>query len=738
MSLKEYNRKRNFDQTTEPPGQLSPSAGELRFVIQMHEATRLHFDFRIEFDGTFKSWAVPKGPSLNPNDQRLAVFVEDHPIEYGGFEGIIPKGNYGAGTVMIWDAGTFHERSSATPEESRQNLIAGLAKGHITIVLSGRKIGGEFAFIKIKDSPDPKAWLLVKKRDEFASYTVNVLDQKTSVASGRTINEIAAGSEARNEVWIPGQGAQEPESLNRLLYYTGERLQPLIEKKSSVPTSFSEAELSDFHDAKPERMPRKNKPMFPKHGGSIFRDPDWAFEPAWGGHRAIAEIEAKKVSLYSKQGLDYRKKYPEIHAALTRLNLNAILDGEIVILNNEDIPSAELLHQYSADKIGRPALMIFDLLHLDGKNLRDLPYHLRRQLLAELKVFDKTLILTPSMVDGADHLASEADTAGFSGLVAKHQRSPYVSSTNGSWVRIDLSDDKQQRMPIITHPEKIYWPDDGFTKGDVIQYYEDIADTILPHLKDRPQSLNRHPNGINAESFFQKDMVGYLPNFVSTQKVFSHSSDKSINYFLCQNKESLIYLANLGCIELNPWLARIQHLEEPDYSVIDLDPDTNSFSEVVTVALAVKQVLDAVGAISYIKTSGSSGIHILVPTGGKFSFDINRQFAEEVCRIVNKQMPRLTSIERNPAKRRGRIYLDFMQNRRGQTLAAPYCLRPRPLATASAPLNWHEVTHDLHPSQFTIKNLLQRVKTHGDPWADILTKQVDVETLIEKVRLLPS
>ncbi len=738
MSLKEYNRKRNFDQTTEPPGQLRPSVGDLRFVIQMHEATRLHFDFRIEFDGSFKSWAVPKGPSLNPNDQRLAVFVEDHPIEYGGFEGIIPKGNYGAGTVMIWDAGTFHERSSSSSEESTRKLIAGLAKGHITIVLSGRKIGGEFAFIKIKDSPDPKAWLLVKKRDEFASYTVNVIDQNTSVASGRTINEIAAGSEARNEVWIPGKGAQDPETLNRLLYYTGERLKPLIEKKSSVPTSFIEAELSDLSSAKNERMPRKNKPMFPKHGGTLFKDPNWAFEPAWGGHRAIAEIETKKVSLYSKQGLDYRKKYPEILTALASLNLNAILDGEIVILDDNSTPSAELLQHFSIDKVGRPAFIVFDLLHLNGKNLRDLRYHIRRQLLSDLKIFGKTIILSSSILDGADTLANEADSGGYKCLIAKHQNSPYTSGTNASWVRIDLSDDKQQRIPIITHPQKIYWPDDGVTKGDVIKYYEDIADIILPHLKDRPQSLNRHPNGIHAESFFQKDMVGYLPNFLSTQKVFSHSSDKSINYFLCQNKESLIYLANLGCIELNPWLSRIQHLEEPDYSVIDLDPDTNSFRDVVSVALSVKQVLDAVGATSYIKTSGSSGIHILVPTGGKFSFDTNRQFAEEVCRIVNKQLPTLTSIERNPAKRRGRIYLDFMQNRRGQTLAAPYCLRPRPQATASAPLHWDEVTPSLDTSQFTIKNLVQRVKSQGDPWSDILTKQVDIESLIEKVRLLTS
>lgn len=735
MSLKEYHRKRDFKATPEPRGEEIDRTGELRFVVQMHEATRAHYDFRIEMDGVFKSWAIPKGPSLNPNDQRLAVYVEDHPIAYGGFEGIIPKGNYGAGTVMIWDAGTFYERSAKTPEESIKNLLAGLADGHITIVLSGRKIAGEFALIKIKEG-DQKTWLLVKKRDEYASYAHDVTQQNRSVASGRTMREITEQSKAHDAIWLPGKGIKDPKKLNDFLYYTGERLQPNPEKKAAPPQQVHEATVSALEDARDERMPRKNKPMLPQMAGKLFSDQDWIYDMSWNGFRALAEIEGPRVSFYSRQGLDYRKKFPEIMRALQKLKIHAVLDGEIVMLNTKGQPNVQLPDHKETN--GTPALLVHDILHLDGKNLRDLPLHIRRKTLKHLHlaVAAPAVQLIPEAHGSIDDIEKAAVAAGAPALIAKHRLSPYTPGTNNAWIHVDLTGETQVNTPRITHPEKIYFPAGQITKGNVIAYYEAIADVILPHLRDRPESLNRHPNGITGESFFQKDMVGHLPPYVSSHPVYSESSEKSINYILCQNKETLLYMANLGCIELNPWLARVPNLDLPDYSVIDLDPDEHDYSQVVLVAQTVRRVLDEVGAISYVKTSGSSGMHILVPSGARFSYEVTRAFAEEVCRIVNRQLPKLTSIERNPSRRRGKIYLDFMQNRRGQTLAAPYCLRPRPLATASAPLHWDEVVKDLRPEAFTIGTMQKRISEVGDLWRDIITQEVDLESLTERVRLM--
>ena len=285
----------------------------------------------------------------------------------------------------------------------------------------------------------------------------------------------------------------------------------------------------------------------------------------------------------------------------------------------------------------------------------------------------------------------------------------------------------------ITNLDKIYWPEEGYTKGEVIQYYQDISPFILPYLKDRPQSLNRHPSGINGENFFQKDMGHSLPDWIETEEIFSESNKKNINYLVCQDKETLMYLNNLGCIEINPWHSRVQHLDFPDYTMIDLDPGENTYDEVVEVALAVKEVLDRARIISFPKTSGSTGMHIFIPLGAKYDFDQSKNFANIIAELVNAQLPALTSIERSPKDRRKQIYLDFLQNRTGQTIASAYSLRPKPGATVSTPLEWKEVKKGLHPSQFTFKNIFKRLDKKGDLFKGVLGKGFDMEKSLKNL-----
>lgn len=350
MSLKVYQRKRNFDETPEPKGKKSKRAlknKKLRFVVQMHEATRLHWDLRLEFDGVFKSWAVPRGPSLNPLDQRLAVFVEDHPLEYGSFEGIIPSGNYGAGTVMLWDEGTYLERGSKDGKESQVAMKKNFEKGHLTFVLSGKKLNGEFALIKLKKSNDEKAWLLVKKRDEHSSYKRTEIPDNNSVKTGRSIEEIAAESQKKGNVWLPAKKRKEKDSPMKLVKTKAPPATKSIEKKKLPSKSSSDP------------MPRKIKPMIATVARGEVSGGDWVFEPKSDGLRALAEVEGKRVSLYSRSGLPFERKFPKIVDELKSLNLVAALDGDIV----------------------EGHYIVSDILYHDGKDLRKEPLQKRKQVL---------------------------------------------------------------------------------------------------------------------------------------------------------------------------------------------------------------------------------------------------------------------------------------------------------------------------------------------------------------------
>jgi bifunctional non-homologous end joining protein LigD len=853
MSLQTYHGKRRFERTPEPAGKPRKGRGALRFVVQKHDASRLHYDFRLELDGVLKSWAVPKGPSLNPNDKRLAIMVEDHPFDYRKFEGTIPAGNYGAGTVMVWDEGTYEPLEASDRAANEAKVREGLEHGHLRFVLHGHKLQGQFSLVKLKRGKGNE-WLLLKHRDHFAGDG-NVLDQDLSAVSRRTMEQIAEHAPRRGKLGHPNGKAK---------------------RSASVRASTAAKSM----------MPHRVKPMLATFVDQPFDRPDWFFEVKWDGYRAIAEIEQGNVRLYSRRLLSFETKFAAVARALKGFGHDAVLDGEIVALDAQGRSHFQLLQNYQKTGKGTLIYYIFDLLYFDGNDLREQPLRRRKELLARLLKGSSSLLrLSEHIEEKGIAFFEAAARQGLEGIIAKNAASTYregIRSRNwlkmkvrkqqeaviggftqpqgtrqrfgalvlgvydgddlvyightGSgfdaaslqlvhskldpliqsacpfkirpktnapvkWVKPTLvcevefqnwTQDGSMREPIFlglredksarevkrempepiseaiessdagtsrskhspaqsntaakstasselpagkfTNLDKVYWPDEGYTKGDVLRYYHEVAPMILPYLRDRPLVLNRHPNGIKGKSFFQKDVSRQPPpEWVRTAKIYSESNDEELLYVICDDEATLLYAANLGCIELNPWNSRVGTLDNPDYVIIDLDPQDLPFTEVVQAALAVRKLLEKRCGEGYCKTTGKRGLHIYLPLGARYPYDQARQFAEIVARLVHKELPETTSVIRSPALRRHRVYLDYLQNRRGQTLAAPYSLRPVAGARVSTPLQWREVNNKLDPGQFTIETMRRRLDKFGDLWQPVLGKGIDLEKCLKSM-----
>jgi bifunctional non-homologous end joining protein LigD len=875
MTLAKYQKKRHFDQTPEPRGTAQKSHGSLRFVVQKHAASRLHYDFRLELDGTLKSWALPKGPSLNPADKRLAIMVEDHPLEYRTFEGTIPEGNYGAGTVMVWDEGNYAAAAATDLRDSERLLREGLEKGHLTFVLNGHKLKGEFALVKLRRSKEKNAWLLLKKGDSWAT-DADVTKRSESVQSGRSLDEIARSN---GKVWKSGRAAKS-------------RSRPRIGARHVAgPTG----EL-DLGDAPKERFPGRIRPMLAHPVAAPFDRTGWLFEVKWDGYRAIAEVDGQRVALYSRNHQPYEHRFAPVVESLRRLGHRAVLDGEIVVVDGKGRSQFQLLQNYQTTGKGTLLYYVFDLLYLDGRDLRRLPLRRRKVLLQQILGDLPNVRLSEHIEEQGVAFFQAAAAQGIEGVMAKEAQSRYQEGLRSHcWLKIkahrrqeaiicgyteprgsrahlgalvlgvykdkelvhvghagggfdgrmledlgarldplvqsacpfrkkpptnapvhwvapklvcevrfqDWTDDgvmrfpifiglredkpahavhreeieaapkpiapkhendampqqqetseKKQppavpeqtthagtapanRRPILTNLQKVYWPDEGYTKGDLIAYYREVAPVIVPYLRDRPESLNRHPNGIKGKNFFQKDVSHQPPpEWVQTVPLPSQGSSKgrtSINYLLCQDEPTLLFMANLGCIELNPWHSRVGSLDKPDYLIIDLDPEGVPFDTVIDAAIAVRKALDRVDAPSLCKTSGKRGLHIFVPLAAAYSYDQARQFAQIIAAVVHQQLPATTSLIRSPKLRQGRVYLDCFQNARGQTLAAPYSVRPYPGATVSAPLSWREVRHGLDPARFTIRTMAKRLDKVGDLWQPVLGPCIDLIACLERL-----
>lgn len=829
MGLVTYHSKRNFRKTPEPRGEIPKErSSRLRFVIQKHAARRLHYDFRLEMDGALKSWAVPKGPSLDPQDKRLAIQVEDHPLSYRSFEGIIPKGNYGGGTVLVWDEGTY------LPEEGTK-LSKDLERGRLNFVLKGKKLHGGFSLVRMHGR-ESKEWLLMKRSDSFASKS-DVTENDESVKTGRTIKEIAEGVKGEKHIRIS----------NRI-------------KKVS-----QKSKQDQPHVMMPENP---LTPMLATLIEAPFDKEGWVFEIKWDGYRAISELSKKGVSLYSRNHKSFDQKYPEIIEDLKKIKTPMVLDGEIVALDEMGRSSFQLLQNYNKTGKGNIAYFVFDILKLKEKDLTSLQLSERRTVLQKELPSLPRVKLSEAVKEKGIVFFEAAVKNGLEGIIAKNGKSSYQpGKRTEEWLKIkthlrqealicgytepkgsrkrfgalilgvyenaklvyvghtgtgfnssilnDLharmqplvvqkcpfvpcpkpnapvtwltpkiicevsfqswTDDGLMRQPVflgtredkpstqvkkeIAQPQpsllhgafekqtkargnkeiefsnlnKLYWPKEKITKGDLINYYREVSPIILPYLKDRPESLHRHPDGIRKPGFFQKD-TSDAPDWIKTLAIESDKG-KQTRYLLCQDRETLLYMANLGCIEINPWSSRVGNLDCPDYMVMDLDPERIAFSKVVETALEVRRVLERAELESYCKTSGATGLHIYVPLGAQYDYDVVRQFAELVSNIVNQKIPTFTSVTRSPKERQRKVYLDYLQNRRAQTLAAPYSVRPRPNATVSTPLKWNEVDRKLNPETFTIRTILKRLEKLGDLFKPVLKSKSDLNAALKKLAL---
>lgn len=910
MSLSLYNKKRNFSVTPEPAGKEKRGSKALVFVVQKHDASSLHYDFRLQMEGVLKSWAVPKGPSLNPADKRLAMFVEDHPMDYRKFEGAIPEGNYGAGTVIVWDEGTYEldGAEGLSVKEQEQKLLQDLESGNLKIVLHGQKLNGAFTLFQLKRDKEGKQWLLVKKKDDAATSD-DVTEQDTSVISGKTITQMAAEhGVAPNH---PEAEKKTTPSKNAAPKKAAAKVAP---NKSKTTQKKSASQLNN--NGVKGSMPKNIKPMLATLVDKPFDSKEWLFEIKWDGYRALAYVDGDEVTLISRNKKPFTDKYGTVKEALQNVGMRAVLDGEIVAVDEKGLANFQLLQNWQNNGAALQ-FFVFDVLWLDGKDVTHLPLIERKRLLKDLLPADDDIIKYSDHVEdnGADFF-NVALAQGLEGVMAKRKQSIYVPDARtedwlkvkvvrrqeviicgytqprnsrqffgalllgvyqdgeliyvghtGSgfntkslgdiykqlqplaidkcpfkqcpkgnmpvtWVKPQLvceikftewtkesiarhpifmglrSDKKAKEVVIekssvmasvvqksaakkekvkpvgpektgtkkaaakasvaksskgkknistsglqldwerekdqlitvdgqelkLTNLNKPYWKKEGITKGDMINYYLKVAPYMLPYLMDRPHSLNRHPNGVGSPNFFQKNVEGKVPGWVQTHEDFSESTNVAVQYMVCENEASLIYMANLGCIEINPWHSRTGSVLNPDWCLIDLDPDKkNTYDQVVETALVIKQILDSIGADGYPKTSGSTGMHIYIPLGAQYSYDQSKQLSELLVNLVQKELPKLTSVERNPDKRKGKIYLDFLQNKETQTAAAPYSLRPKPSAPVSAPLHWSEVKKGLTAHTYNIHNIFDRLQAEGDLFHPVLGKGINLQKVLQQL-----
>jgi bifunctional non-homologous end joining protein LigD len=838
-ALSTYRAKRAFDRTPEPGGlapRAAPKAGGL-LIVHMHDATRLHWDLRLEWDGVLKSWAVPKGPSPNPADKRLAVHVEDHPLEYGDFEGVIPEGNYGAGNVVVWDRGVW------VPLE---DPYEGFVKGKLLFELRGYKLRGRWTLIKLKKTP--KEWLLIKERDEFVS-TEPFSDE--SVLSGLTVDELRDSKK---------------------------RAEPIKKELEKLGAPQRRLRVAD------------TELMLAETRAEPFSKAGWLFEVKLDGYRMRAACQDGQAILYSRKGLDFAESFPEIARAVKAIPYEGvILDGELVVTNESGHPSFSMLQaraklgarEAKRASIESPGtLYVFDLLAFAGYDLRKLPLLKRKEILRQVLPRTGPLRYSEHFEKNGEALYEQVVNLGLEGIMAKKADGPYRSGRSSEWLKIraDRLDDfvvvgfskpkgtrggfgslhvgaynggkliycgragsgfsgaqldevsatlkglvrktppceppdngalpkgpdhtwveprlvcdvrykeftrdgllrqsvfirfrddkkpedvkmpgsgewgmgvdgdeqnsgsrRKEPLPTPHSPvrevkfsnlDKVFWPEEKYTKGDLIEYYRSVTPWLLRYLKDRPVVLTRYPDGIDGKSFYQKDAPKFVPEWIQTIPIWSEDTQRDIDYFVASDVESLTYLANLGTIPLHIWHSRIDDLTKPDWCLIDLDPKEAPFAHVVTLAKTMKQLCDEVEMPAFIKTTGKSGLHIMLPLGRQLTYDQSLQLAILFSRLVTDRHPDIATTQRTISKREGKVYVDAFQNRAGQLMVAPFSLRPSPGATVSMPIEWDEVNGKLHNGNFTIGNAVKRLEKKGDPVAPVLQVKPKLVKILERI-----
>jgi bifunctional non-homologous end joining protein LigD len=894
LSIQEYHNRRDFRKTPEPAGNTEPHENKgdrrtgirLRFVVQKHDATRLHYDFRLETkNGVLKSWAVPKGVSLDPKVKRLAVMTEDHPLDYLLFEGVIPKGNYGAGTVIVWDTGYY-----STEEE----LSDQLQNGKIIMTLSGQKLRGRYLLIRRKmQELNDDHWLLIKGNDQYASNEDLTMTRPGSVLTRRT-NEDQKSRNLKKEVYL----YQDTSEL-------GQR------KQNNIMDN--------------EEFPSTCKPMLGTLVDKPFDSSEWVFEVKWDGVRTILFLNKAKhiLELKSRNDKSITHRYPELLSPLRSsisCKESVILDGEVVVLNQKGFPDFQK-HQRRMNvdcskDIERLAKEIpstyyfFDILYLDGRNLQTLPFVDRRHILSSVIISNDRIRISDFIEEKGIEVFEKIKSINLEGMMAKRKSSQYIQGTRSAdwlkikniktqdcviieytkgegnrqgyfgslllamydergelvfvghtgsgfdfnlldklyqilekmkvdscpiryvpytnrepvWIRPELvvevkfhswTNDKIMRAPIFlriredkspnecriereeqlievvrdadpnnqtpyivysrqsnneqsfSNLDKIFWNETKdhrtLTKRDLIDYYDRTSEYILPYLKDRPLSLSRYPDGVLGKHFYHKNWNNEKPEYVETVMVYSKSSDGIVNYIVCNNKETLLWLANLGCIEMHPWYSRIkefnsckdEELDEdkcglnfPDFIVFDLDsyiysgqetageePEYNidGFKAVIEVAYYLKDLFKILNIISCVKTSGKTGLHIFVPIMSSYTYYQTRKFAQVIGNMLIKRYPDKITMKWKTTKREGKVFFDHNQNSKGKTLASIYSVRPTSSATVSMPIRWKELS-SIMPTDFNLLNVPAVIKK-GDPWKTVLEEKQDINKILESIKI---
>ncbi len=821
--LEQYRAKRDAERTAEPFGGEYAGSGGRLFVVQQHAARRLHYDFRIEMDGVLRSWAIPKGPSPDPQDKRLAVQVEDHPLEYAAFEGRIPPGNYGAGAVIVWDRGVW---------VPLQDPSEGWRTGKLLFELRGYKLRGKWTLVKTRRGE--KDWLFIKERDAYVQEQGTDAYPADSILSGRTVDDL------------------------------------LEQRDMDAPIN---RKLGRWRAAKKRVNAKQVKVMLATRTAPFSRS-GWWFELKYDGYRLIAESAAGQAALYSRAGNDLTATFPEIAQSFAALPFTRlIVDGEVVVHDLKGLPSFSALQKRARltrrPDVQRAVLALpatfyaFDLLAFGDYDLRSLPLDRRKSLLRDV-------LPTVGPVRFSEHIETEglrlfqqAKEMRIEGVIGKNKSAPYQAGRSSDWTKstlektddfvicgytagnsapvvfgalllaqyrqdklvyagragtgfkaadlkaigamllaapaaetpegapqesglvwketgrvcevkykqktadgvlrqpvfLRLRDDKParecrsdepelpdageppgagqrsgERAVQITNPDKIFWPRHGYTKGDLIDYYRAVSPWMMPYLKDRPLVLTRYPDGIDGKSFFQKDAPGFAPDWIRREKMWSESAEREISYFLVEDVESLLYLVNMGTIPFHIWSSRIGSLQRPDWCVLDLDPKGAPLSQVVKIARSIYRLCTGIGLPSFVKTSGSTGLHVLIPLARQCTYEQSRSLGELLARISVRQLADIATITRRVSDREGRVYIDYVQNGHGRLLVAPFSARPVPDACVSMPLKWSEVTAGMRMETYTIKTAKRRMTAlRKDPCVPVLATKPDIGDALERL-----
>ncbi len=840
MALETYHSKRDFKRTPEPHGGKRAIAARdsnaLSFVIQKHDATRLHYDFRLEMDGVLKSWAVTRGPSLNPDDKRLAVHVEDHPLDYGDFEGIIPKGEYGGGTVIVWDRGTWAPHGDAHKAYK---------KGHMEFDLDGEKLKGRWHLVRMHGKPGEtrENWLLIKAEDEEARAKGDILKLRPeSAKTGRNIEEVAKNPDAAWHSRPKGTGSANGTKASAPA--------PRAAKGKAAARQWPDGAVNDDLPDFVEPALAKLKPKPPA-------GEEWVHEIKFDGYRLQIRIDHGKVTMLTRTGLDWTERFGEALAkAFSDLPVQtAVIDGEVVVeRDNGASDFSALQSDLSEGRKDRFVFYAFDLLHLDGHDMREVSLLSRKALLETLLLPDDAMLRYSShFTEKGSLVLDHACGLGLEGVISKRGDGTYRSGRTGEWVKSKcskrqefviggfvpstatknaigslamgyyqggklryvgrvgtgfsvatatmlhdrLSEDTQtktafddtlsaearrglvhvkpklvadvefqawsadgnlrhaafrglredkavgdvmreiekskadpapQSSVTLTHPDRIYWPDEGVTKQGLSDYYAQVWRFMEPFVVNRPLALLRCPDGIaGRQRFFQKHAwKGMNAHIEEIADPKDRGGEKLLRI---ADFDGLIALVQSAVLEIHPWGATTASWEKPDMITMDLDPaDDVAWAEVITAAQELKQRLEAAGLAAFVKTSGGKGLHVVTPLKPKAGWAQVKAFAKGLADGMTRDQPEKYLATATKAKRNGKIFIDYLRNGRGNTAVAAYSTRARPGAAVSMPLDWNELTEEIGPAYFTVDNTPSRMNSlASDPWADFFKAAAPLE-----------